>query len=76
MVSLQRSYRFVTFGDWQLNYQLPIECKQKGLTMSQIFQSSSNILRLALEAYGSDTTARLNCPADIDRIFKAQLSGV
>jgi hypothetical protein len=70
VISLQRTYRFITFGDWQLNYQLPIECKQKGLTMSQIFQSSSNILKLALEAYGADTTARLNYPADIQRIFK------
>lgn len=76
VISLHRTYRFVTFGDWQLNYQLPIECKQKELTMSQVFMSSSNILKLALEAFGSDTTARLNCPADIQRIFKTQLSAV
>jgi len=29
VISKQRTYKIVTFGDWQLNYQLPIECEQR-----------------------------------------------
>ena len=37
VVSKQRTFKIATFGDWQLNYQLPIECEQRGIQMSPIF---------------------------------------
>ena len=66
---MQKTFRLVTFGDWELNYQLPIESKQKDLDMSPYMREFVNLLQLMLEVYGPQTTAMINSPTDVSKLF-------
>jgi hypothetical protein len=68
-VAVNQSYHFVTFGDWQLSYQLPVESLQKQLILSPMLASSANLLRLSYEIFGPQITGPLTTPQALEKSF-------
>jgi hypothetical protein len=53
----QKTYQFITFGDWEFTYQFPLEAQKKAVLLNASFKKYVNLLHLALEVYGAQITA-------------------
>lgn len=60
----------MTFGDWPLKYQLPIEAKQKEIKLGPHFQQFINLMSLINEVYGLQELTHLKIPEDLATHYK------
>lgn len=69
LVETGKSFHTIAFGDWQLQYHLPIECAQKSIEISPYLKSYINYLTLTFQMYGAQSTALFETPQDLAQIF-------
>ena len=65
----QKTFKFITFGDWEFMYQLPLESQKKGVSLNQSMKNYVNVLMLAFEVYGPQVTAQIASFEDIQKQF-------
>lgn len=62
-----KTFKVVTFGDWEIYYQLPIETQKKAILLNPNLRTKHlNLLNLSLEVYGSKVTSKFNEQQDLN----------
>eukprot|EP00347_Sterkiella_histriomuscorum_P011323 403372892 len=69
LIMQNQSFQLITFGDWPLQYQLPIEATQKSIKLGPHFSQYINYMKLVLELYGVEVAAKLTRPEQIVNEF-------